>query len=157
YRAGAAARHVAGAVFVVDRHRRDAGRRRGHICAVRAVPSTHRVLGLTDLAFLRLRHLSVEFPIYQGSSRSLKKSLLASSTQGNLARDAFDRINVRALSDLVLDIEDGDRLALIGPNGAGKMTLLKVLAGIYEPSQGRLFTSGRVSALLDPSVGLNPE
>jgi ABC-2 type transport system ATP-binding protein/lipopolysaccharide transport system ATP-binding protein len=114
-------------------------------------------LGLTDLAFLRLRHLSVEFPIYQGSSRSLKKSLLASSTQGNLARDAFDRINVRALSDLVLDIEDGDRLALIGPNGAGKTTLLKVLAGIYEPSQGRLFTSGRVSALLDPSVGLNPE
>ena len=109
------------------------------------------------MAHLRLRNLSVEFPIYRGSSRSLRKSLLAGSSNGNLARDAFDRINVRALNDLSLDVHDGHRLALVGSNGAGKTTLLKVLAGIYEPSQGRLFSSGRVSAILDPSVGLNPD
>jgi ABC-type polysaccharide/polyol phosphate transport system ATPase subunit len=109
------------------------------------------------MPYLRLRHLSVEFPIYQGSSRSLKKALLATSTQGNLARDALDRVNVRALNDLTLDIENGDRLALIGANGAGKTTLLKVLGGIYEPTQGRLSASGRISALLDASVGLNPD
>ena len=101
--------------------------------------------------------MSVEFPIYQGSSRSLKKAVLAASTQGNLARDAFDRINVCALSGLTLDIENGDRLALVGPNGAGKTTLLKVLAGIYEPTQGRILSSGKVSAILDASVGLNPD
>jgi ABC-type polysaccharide/polyol phosphate transport system ATPase subunit len=109
------------------------------------------------LAFLRLRNLTVEFPIYQGSSRSLKKALLATSTQGNLARDALDRINVRALSQLTFDIENGERLAIIGPNGAGKTTLLKVLAGIYEPTQGRLLSEGKISALLDTSVGLNPD
>jgi homopolymeric O-antigen transport system ATP-binding protein len=89
------------------------------------------------MAFLRLRNLSVEFSIYQGSSRSLKKMLVATTTQGNLARDAADRINVRALDDVTLDIEDGDRVALIGPNGAGKTTLLRVLAGIYSPTRGR--------------------
>jgi ABC-type polysaccharide/polyol phosphate transport system ATPase subunit len=109
------------------------------------------------LAFLRLRNLTVEFPIYQGSSRSLKKALLATSTQGNLARDALDRINVRALNQLTFDIENGERLAIIGPNGAGKTTLLKVLAGIYEPTQGRLLSEGKISALLDTSVGLNPD
>jgi homopolymeric O-antigen transport system ATP-binding protein len=109
------------------------------------------------MAFLHLRNLSVEFSIYQGSSRSLKKMLVATATQGNLVRDAADRINVRALNDVTLDIEDGDRVALIGANGAGKTTLLRVLAGIYSPTRGERYSSGRISALLDVSLGLNPE
>ena len=68
-----------------------------------------------------------------------------------------DRINVRALQDVTLEIKDGDRVGIIGPNGAGKTTLLKVLAGIYEPSRGRIASSGRVTALLDATVGLNPD
>jgi ABC-2 type transport system ATP-binding protein/lipopolysaccharide transport system ATP-binding protein len=108
------------------------------------------------MALLRLRHLTVEFPIYQGY-RSLKKLLLAASLPGNLARDAADRINVRALDDVSLDIGDGDRVALIGVNGAGKTTLLKVLAGIYEPTRGRLHVSGSIASLLEVTVGLNPD
>jgi ABC-type polysaccharide/polyol phosphate transport system ATPase subunit len=107
------------------------------------------------VSFLRLRDVSVEFPIYQGSSRSLKKVLLATSTRGNLGRDSADRINVRALSDISLDIAEGDRFALLGLNGAGKTTLLKVLAGVYEPTRGKFYSSGRVSSLLDTQVGLN--
>jgi ABC-2 type transport system ATP-binding protein/lipopolysaccharide transport system ATP-binding protein len=109
------------------------------------------------MAFLRCRNLSVEFSIYQGGSRSLKKLLVATTTQGNLARDATDRINVRALNNVTLDIEDGDRVALIGANGAGKTTLLRVLAGIYSPTRGESYSAGRISALLDVSLGLNPE
>jgi ABC-type polysaccharide/polyol phosphate transport system ATPase subunit len=107
------------------------------------------------VSFLCLRNVSVEFPIYQGSSRSLKKVLLASSTRGNLGRDGADRINVRALSDVSLEIADGDRVGLIGLNGAGKTTLLKVLAGVYEPTRGKFLSTGRVSSLLDTHVGLN--
>jgi ABC-type polysaccharide/polyol phosphate transport system ATPase subunit len=109
------------------------------------------------MAFLRLRNLSVEFPMYQGSSRSLKKLLVATTTYGNLARDATDRVNVHALNDVTLDIEDGDRVALIGGNGAGKTTLLRVLAGIYYPTRGQVHSSGRISAVLDVAVGLNPD
>ncbi|HVC53704.1 MAG TPA: ABC transporter ATP-binding protein [Stellaceae bacterium] len=109
------------------------------------------------MALVSLRGVSVEFPIYSGSSRSLKKVLLHATTQGNIAKDAHDRVAVLALSDIDLDIRHGDRLALVGANGAGKSTLLKVLAGIYEPSRGRVHAEGRVSALLTASVGLNPE
>jgi ABC-type polysaccharide/polyol phosphate transport system ATPase subunit len=109
------------------------------------------------MAFLRLRDLSVEFPMYQTSSRSLKKSILAGTTRGNLARDALNRINVKALSELNFNIEQGDRVGLIGLNGSGKTTLLKVLAGIYRPSRGQLLKSGRISALLDINVGMNAE
>jgi ABC-type polysaccharide/polyol phosphate transport system ATPase subunit len=106
------------------------------------------------MASLRLRNLCVEFPIYQGGSRSLRRLLLAASRVGNLGRDAADRINVRALDDVTLDIEDGDRVGLIGANGAGKSTLLKVLAGIYTPTRGGFYSTGRVSSLLDVSVGM---
>lgn len=99
----------------------------------------------------------MDFPLYQGGSRSLKKAILASSTKGNIAKDAFDRVTVRALSNLDLSIERGDRVALLGANGAGKTTLLRVLAGIFEPSQGHVMIDGRVSALLDVSLGLNPD
>jgi ABC-type polysaccharide/polyol phosphate transport system ATPase subunit len=107
------------------------------------------------MAFLRLHNLSVDFPMYQGGARSLKKSILANTTRGNLARDALNRINVRALDDLNFNIEQGERVALLGLNGAGKTTLLKVFAGIYHPSRGRLLRSGQVSALLDIRVGMN--
>ena len=109
------------------------------------------------MSFLRLRDVSVEFPIYQGSSRSLKKVLLASTTRGNLGHDAKDRINVRALSNVSFEIGNGERFALIGLNGAGKTTLLKVLAGVYEPTQGYFASSGSVSSLLDTQIGLNPD
>src|ERR1700722_15853465 len=106
---------------------------------------------------VHLRHVSVEFPIYQGSARSLKKILISGTTKGNLARDAFDRVNVRALSDVSFDLENGERIGIIGPNGAGKTTLLKVLAGIYKPTQGRISICGRAMALINASVGLNPD
>jgi ABC-2 type transport system ATP-binding protein/lipopolysaccharide transport system ATP-binding protein len=107
------------------------------------------------MSYLRLRDVSIEFPIYQASSRSLKKLLLASSTRGNLGRDAHDRVNVRALTDVSFEIGKGERLGVIGLNGAGKTTLLKVLAGVYEPTHGHFASSGRVSSLLDIQVGLN--
>jgi ABC-type polysaccharide/polyol phosphate transport system ATPase subunit len=109
------------------------------------------------MAFLHLRGLSVEFPMYQTSSRSLKKSILATTTRGNLARDALNRINVKALNNLNFNIEQGGRVGLMGLNGSGKSTLLKVLAGVYRPSRGQMLASGRVSALLDIAVGMNAE
>jgi ABC-type polysaccharide/polyol phosphate transport system ATPase subunit len=109
------------------------------------------------MAFLRLRDVSVEFPIYGLGSRSLKKRLFHKTTRGNLGRDAHDRVTVEALCDITLDLEHGSRIAVIGANGAGKSTLLKVLAGIYEPTRGRVLASGRLSALLTASVGLNPD
>lgn len=51
---------------------------------------------------------------------------------------------VQALDDVSLSIRDGEICALIGPNGAGKSSLLNVLNGIYQPSEGFLRAHGRV-------------
>src|ERR1700709_862547 len=100
--------------------------------------------------------VSVLFPLYHGSSRSLKKMVVAAAS-GRLAQDQQQRVVVRALSNINLHLESGDRLGLVGSNGAGKTTLLRVLAGIYEPVLGRLRVKGSLNALLDPNLGMNME
>ena len=107
------------------------------------------------MASIHLNDVSVDFVLYQGSARSLKKTLLRSSTSGALKHDAHHRITVKALSNLSLTLEHGDRIGLIGGNGAGKTTLLRVLAGVYEPTGGRIRVEGRVTPLFDLGLGLD--
>jgi ABC-2 type transport system ATP-binding protein/lipopolysaccharide transport system ATP-binding protein len=61
------------------------------------------------------------------------------------------------LREIDLELRPGDRLALVGHNGAGKSTLLRVLAGAYEPSRGVAEIQGKVSSLLDMTMGMDPE
>ena len=107
-------------------------------------------------ALIEVENVSVLFPLYHGSSRSLKKMVVAAAS-GRLAQDQQQRVVVRALSDINLRLDSGDRLGLVGSNGAGKTTLLRVLAGIYEPVAGHLRVRGSLNALLDPSLGMNTE
>jgi ABC-type polysaccharide/polyol phosphate transport system ATPase subunit len=64
---------------------------------------------------------------------------------------------LRALENASFRISPGESVALVGPNGAGKSSMLKLLAGIYEPSSGIVEVSGRVASLLDLGVGFHPE
>jgi ATP-binding cassette subfamily B protein len=46
------------------------------------------------------------------------------------------------LSEISLHIAPGTSLALVGANGAGKTTLIKLLAGLYAPTEGRILLDG---------------
>jgi lipopolysaccharide transport system ATP-binding protein len=105
-------------------------------------------------AQIEIAGVSVTFPLYHGSSRSLKKTVAAAAT-GRLGEDQQHRVVVRALTDISFTLRSGDRLGLIGSNGAGKTTLLRTLAGIYEPVMGRVSVHGSLNALLDPTLGMN--
>ncbi len=109
------------------------------------------------MASITVENVSVDFTIYGGGSRSLKKSVIRAGTGGRFARDAGDRLCVRALNDVSLQIENGDRLGIVGPNGAGKTTLLRVLAGVYEPAYGAVRRDGQVSTLFDATLGMDME
>jgi ABC-type branched-subunit amino acid transport system ATPase component len=49
---------------------------------------------------------------------------------------------VRALSDVSLEVREGEIVGLIGPNGSGKTTLLNVASGVLRPTAGRIVVSG---------------
>lgn len=63
---------------------------------------------------------------------------------------------IRALDEVNLDVEYGHVLGVIGTNGAGKSSLMRVIAGIIPPSQGRVEVYGSMSTLLALGVGFNP-
>ena len=56
-----------------------------------------------------------------------------------------------ALQDINLEIEDNEFVCFIGPSGCGKTTLLRIVAGLEEATEGTVTLDG------DPIIGPGPE
>jgi ABC-2 type transport system ATP-binding protein len=108
------------------------------------------------MALIQLNSLTVDFPIYHLNARSIRKRFLR-LTGGALRKETAHTVVVKALDNVSFTLEHGDRVGLIGHNGAGKSTLLRVLAKIYEPTQGSIHIQGSVSPLLNVMLGINQE
>ena len=61
----------------------------------------------------------------------------------NLDRLSLSFGGLRALSELDLQVNDGEIVSLIGPNGAGKTSVFNVITGVYQPSAGQIRFSGQ--------------
>jgi multiple sugar transport system ATP-binding protein len=55
-----------------------------------------------------------------------------------------------AVDQLSLACQDGEFFMLLGPSGAGKTTALNLIAGLIEPTGGRIFIGGRDATMLEP-------
>jgi len=65
--------------------------------------------------------------------------------------------NFVALDDITFNVKKGDTLGIIGPNGSGKSTILKLIAGVTAPTEGKVNVSGRISPLIELGAGFHPE
>lgn len=82
-------------------------------------------------------------------------------------RELFTRVLLRrpitvrraefSLVDFSLHVERGEAVALIGANGSGKSTALRLMAGVYAPTEGSIRTVGRLGAVIELGVGFHPE
>ena len=57
---------------------------------------------------------------------------------------------VTALKDISFDIQAGEVHVLLGENGAGKSTLMKILSGVYQPTEGKIIIGGKEFSKLTP-------
>ena len=103
--------------------------------------------------------IGVEFPVASARAQSIKNVAMAQMHRiGGHVFDRGARVRiVRALDGISFTLAQGDRLGLVGPNGAGKTTLIRVLAGAYTPTAGRLHVKGTPVPLTDIGTGADDE
>ena len=88
-----------------------------------------------DAALVRVSGLSKRFPVVR--------------SWGEVARKPFARTSQTALSDVGLEVAEGEFFGLLGPNGAGKTTLFKILCTSILPDEGEA-TIGGIDVLAHP-------
>jgi ATP-binding cassette subfamily B protein len=99
----------------------------------------------------RLEDIVAEEP-EQGADRSRLRSV--PTLQGRVAlrnvRFSYPgAVPIPVLEDITLDAEPGTTVAIVGRSGSGKTTLAKLLAGLYEPTEGQILYDGVDLASLD--------
>lgn len=104
-----------------------------------------------------IENASVAIPVFNSSSRSVKRSLFNFATGGRLETDHLKHPTVTAVDNISLSISTGERVGVVGNNGSGKSTFLRMLGGIYVPTKGSCFVNGSVQSLIDINLGINPE
>lgn len=111
-------------------------------------------------SFIKLENINLEFPVYEDSNRSFRNTI--ASTGKNLRfsstkKNASGKKIIQGLKNINLDINYGDRVAVLGPNGAGKSTLLKLIAGIYNTTDGNTSIQGTITSMLDMGFGFEED
>lgn len=111
------------------------------------LPSATSEYSLAGATTLKVNGLGKEYRLFQSPQQRLWSML---GGRRNYASHW-------ALRGVSLELKRGQCLGLIGDNGAGKSSLLKLLAGTMQPSEGHIERSGRVTAILELGAGFHPD
>lgn len=96
---------------------------------------------------LEIKNVSKIYKIYKSNASRLKEVF----TKKKCHKEFI------ANNDISFDLFEGETLGIIGVNGAGKSTILKIIAGVVEPTIGEVVRHGRVTALLELGTGFNSQ
>lgn len=108
-------------------------------------------------ASIELYGVTLDYAVYSVRAQSLRTSVMNMAIGGRFMKDQRDITVIRALSNIGFRLEAGDRLGIIGHNGSGKTSLLRVVAGIYEPTEGVVQIQGRISSMISIYSGMDSE
>lgn len=91
------------------------------------------------------------FNMASDSLTSLKECFI------NLAKHELFFEEFRALKHISFDIHRGEVVGLVGTNGSDKSTMLKIIVGVLEPSEGSVKVHGNIAPLIELGAGFDPE
>ena len=79
---------------------------------------------------------------------------ILSANRVTKAFNVGDAKTLVAISDLSLDVEEGEFLCLLGASGCGKSTMLSLFAGFLQPSSGHVMLRGEPITRIEPRCGM---
>lgn len=103
---------------------------------------------MADIA-ISVNNVSKMYKLYDNPMDRLKESL--GLTRQKKYKEHY------ALHDVSFQVERGECVGIIGTNGSGKSTILKIITGVLNQTQGEVAVNGRISALLELGAGFNME
>lgn len=98
---------------------------------------------------IEVNNVTMKFNMSKESLDSLKEYFIKL-----LKRQLFFE-QFTALSDVTFNIQKGDVFGIVGFNGAGKSTILKVISGILQPTQGSVNIKGSIAPLIELGAGFD--
>jgi ABC-2 type transport system ATP-binding protein len=87
------------------------------------------------------------------NNRTLKSKLVSILKTGSNKHEERQH----ALQNVSFSVQSGEFFGIVGRNGSGKSTMLKILAGIYQPTKGKVDINGKLVPFIELGVGFNPE
>lgn len=100
---------------------------------------------------IRLDHVGMRFNLSKEKVDSVKEYVIKL-----LKRDLhFDEF--WALKGVSFSIQKGDRVGVLGLNGAGKSTLMKVIAGVFRPTEGVVTKKGVLAPMIELGAGFDKQ
>lgn len=100
---------------------------------------------------VEVKDVTMIFNMASESLGSLKEYFIS------LARHKLFFEEFRALKNISFDVHRGEVVGLVGTNGSGKSTMLKIIAGVLEPSEGEVKVHGNIAPLIELGAGFDPE
>lgn len=100
---------------------------------------------------VEVKDVTMIFNMASESLGSLKEYFIS------LARHQLFFEEFRALKNISFDVHRGEVVGLVGTNGSGKSTMLKIIAGVLEPSEGEVKVHGNIAPLIELGAGFDPE
>ena len=100
---------------------------------------------------VEVKDVTMIFNMASESLGSLKEYFIS------LARHKLFFEEFRALKSISFDVHRGEVVGLVGTNGSGKSTMLKIIAGVLEPSEGEVKVHGNIAPLIELGAGFDPE
>lgn len=106
-----------------------------------------------DNVAIRVRDLYISYRTVLDKRQTLRGRINRLGRKGDT--DTATVKIVEAVRGVSFDVARGEVLGVVGHNGAGKSTMLRGIAGILAPDEGRVEVAGQVSTLLSLGVGFN--
>ena len=103
---------------------------------------------MSDIA-INVKNVSKVYRLYDNPKDRLKESLGFSKKKRY--KEHY------ALNDVSFYVKKGETVGIIGTNGSGKSTILKIITGVLNATEGNVDIQGRISALLELGAGFNTE